>query len=155
MITLRCKETYHVAIEDLFSYITSPKSWVEWYPGTSSVNGPESTPKENETWVERLEVSGFKMKVDWIAKQVNAPHLCLMEGKMELSYGLGWLSHNATVMLRYDLQAGSEETQLERTMSYHFPNPLLRVADRLFLQDKTGRESREALANLKRILEAS
>jgi len=138
---------------DVFAYITTPTSWVEWYPGTSFVNGPEHPPKENERWEEHLRVSGFDMKVDWVAKQIEAPRLCILEGKMKLSPPFGWLARGATVELRYDLQDAGEDTRLSRTMSYIFPNPLLRLADRLFLQGKTERETREALSNLKRILE--
>jgi hypothetical protein len=83
----------------------------------------------------------------------QAPSLFIMEGKIRLSPPLGWLSRGATMMLRHDLQNDGENTRLERTLSYTFPNPLLRVADRLFLQNKTKRESRESLSNLKRILE--
>lgn len=78
-----------------------------------------------------------------------------MEGKMRLSAPvLGWLSRGTTVVLRYELLDAGADTCLERTMSYNFPNPLLRWVDRLFLQRKTERETREALANLKQILEA-
>jgi hypothetical protein len=56
-------------------------------------------------------------------------------------------------MLLYGLQDASEGTHMERTMSYFIPNPFLRLADRLYLQGKTERETREALSNLKRILE--
>ena len=60
----------------------------------------------------------------------------------------------STVVLRYELLDAGADTCLERTMSYNFPNPLLRLADRLFLQRKTERETREALSNLRQILEA-
>ena len=153
MITLTAGETLGVPMADVFAYITTPASWAEWYPGTSSANGPEHTPKENDRWEEHLRVSGFDMKVDWVAKQVEAPRLCIFEGKMTLSPPFGWLARGAAVELRYDLRDAGADTRLERSMSYLFPNPLLRLADRLFLQRKTQRESREALSNLKRILE--
>lgn len=154
MITQTSRETFQVPMPDVFGYMTTPRNWVEWYPGTASVNGSEHPLKENECWEEHLRVAGFNMKVDWVAKQVKAPRLCIMEGKMRLSPPLGWLSRGAKVELRYELLEAGEDTRLERTMSYIFPNPFLRLVDRLFLQRKTERESREALSNLKRILEA-
>ncbi len=154
MITLVASETFQVPMPEVFDYMATPRNWVEWYPGTSSSNGPEQPPKENERWEECLKVSGFNMKVDWVAKQVEAPRLCIMEGEMRLSPPLGWLSRGAKVELRYDLFDVDGDTRLERRMSYNFPNPLLRLSDRLFLQRKTERETREALSILKRILEA-
>ena len=155
MITQTSRETFQVPMPDVFAYITTPATWVEWYPGTSSVNGPEHPAKEDECWEECLRVSGFNMNVEWVAKQVRAPRVCIMEGKMRLSAPLlGWLSRGATVVLRYELLDAGADTCLERTMSYNFPNPLLRLADRLFLQRKTERETREALSNLRQILEA-
>ena len=137
------------------TYITTPTTWVKWNPGTSSVNGPEHPSKENECWEEYLKVSGINMKVEWVATQVKAPHVCVMEGKMSPTSPLvGWLSRGETVVLRYDLLDAGADTRLERTLSYAFANPLLRLVDHLFLQRKTERETREALSNLKRVLEA-
>jgi len=153
MITQTSRQTFQVPINDLFAYLATPKNWVEWNPGTSFVKGPKRPPRENECWEESLRVSGFHMKVDWVAKQVDAPSLCLMKGEMKLSSPLSWLSHGATVTLRYDLHNIGEDTHLKRTVSYNFPNPFLRLMDHLFLQRKTERETVEALSNLKRIVE--
>lgn len=154
MITQISQQTFQVPLADVFTYITTPKSWVEWYPGTSAVRGLEGVPKENDCWEESLRVSGFNMKVDWVAKQVKEPSVCIMEGEMKMSPPMGWLARGVKVTLRYDLLLVGDETQLERTLSYDFPNPLLRLADRLFFQRKTERETHEALTNLKQILEA-
>jgi len=107
---------------DVFGYMTTPRNWVEWYPGTASVNGSEHPLKENECWEEHLRVAGFNMKVDWVAKQVKAPRLCIMEGKMRLSPPLGWLSRGATVELRYELlEAGELNTRPRQTLGWMTP----------------------------------
>lgn len=99
MIAQTSRATFQVPMPDVFAYITTPTTWVEWYHGTSSVNGSEHPAKEDECWEEHLRVSGFNLNVEWVAKQVRAPRVCIMEEKMRLSSPLlGWLSRGATVV---------------------------------------------------------
>ncbi len=61
-------------IPDVYAYAANPENWVEWYPGTTQVEGaPAALPQVGDTWEETLKVAGLWIRFSWRATAVEPP----------------------------------------------------------------------------------
>ncbi len=59
------------------------------------------------------------------------------------------------ILLTYECSGGPRGARFVRTLHYHSPNPLLRLANALVMRGRVERESAYSLTLLKRRLEAA
>jgi hypothetical protein len=140
----------------VYDYAANPQNWVEWYPGTTKVDGaPAGPPQVGDAWEETVKAAGMGLRFSWRATTVEAPHAWTIDGRAKIQGPLGWLFDGGTATLRYRLDEKQGGTSLHREITFHYSNPLLTLANQLLLRRKIGRELEDGLQHLKRIIEAS
>jgi hypothetical protein len=141
-------------IADIYGYVSNPGNWVEWYPGTTEVDGAPAGPLQvGDSWKETLEVAGLSIRFSWTATAVEAPHAWTLEGDAKIHGPLGLFVKGGTATLHYRLNEDEGGTRFHRAITYRYSNPLLRLANRLLLKRKIGEEFEAGLRRLKRIIE--
>ncbi len=135
----------HRDISEVFDFFTTPKNWPRWHPASISVDGAtDHSLSIGEEVGEEIRADSGKVHAVWRVAARDAPHLWRIEG----APGGG-----AEVAITYRLRRDGEDTVFEREMQYRFNRLWLRVLDPLFIRRHMERESQQALANAKEILE--
>jgi uncharacterized protein YndB with AHSA1/START domain len=136
----------HRDIADVFAFFTTPKNWPRWHPASISVAGAtDHSLAAGEEVTEEFRMGSGKGRVVWRVAESNPPPLWRIEGAPE--------SGDARVTITYSLRKDGQDTVFERNMDYQFNRLWLRVLDLLFIRRHMERESQQALANAKQILE--
>jgi hypothetical protein len=132
------------------AYATNAARWREWHPATRSVEGVPDRPLiEGETIIEHISAAGRRFSATWTVIAVAAPHLWVIatdtpQGVARLSYRLAPVSG----------RGGAMATRFHRTLECRSKGWLLRLLDPLMLRLALVPQSRRALDNLKRVIEA-
>jgi len=133
-------------IEEVFDYVTTPANWPVWHPASISVSGSSDHPLGlGEEVVEEFVAGGRRGRATWRVTRRKAPHRWRIEAS----------SPQGQAAIAYRLSAEGGDTVFERDLSYRMPNVWLALLDVLVLRRRMDRESRIALARLKRVLEDS
>jgi uncharacterized protein YndB with AHSA1/START domain len=145
-VTRICKSIWlQTSIEKVFEYVTTPGNWPAWHPSSLGVAGAtDHSLRPGEQVTEEYRVAGRRGRVVWTAREREAPHRWVIDGRVE-GGGSGTITYTLTPHL--------EGTTFERDFIYTMPNPLLAVLDRLVLHRRIEAESAEALRRLKDVLE--
>lgn len=129
---------------------TNASRWHEWHPATRSVDVlPDRPLRGGETIVEHISAAGRRFTATWTVIAVETPRLWVIatdtpQGAARLAYRLAPLA----------LPDGRPATRFHRTLECRSKGWLLRLLDPLVLPLTLVPQSRRALDNLKRVIEA-
>ena len=129
---------------EVFEFVTTPANWVRWHPATQAVDGGAIPLVAGETVAEHIYTAGRRAVVTWRVLDCQSPTRWVIES----ASGEGW------ARITYRLIAERDGTRFHRTLEYRLQWGWWRWANRWFLAPHMRRESRRALANLKRVLES-
>src|SRR3972149_4694829 len=108
-------------IADVYAYVANPENWVEWYPGTTEVDGaPPGPPHVGDAWEETVKVAGMRMRFSWHATAVEAPHAWTIDGSAKIHGPFGSRLNGGTATLRYGLHEKQGGTSLHREVAFRF-----------------------------------
>jgi Polyketide cyclase / dehydrase and lipid transport len=132
------------------AFATNASRWSRWHPATRSVEAlPDRPLGLGETIVERIATAGRRFTATWTVVAVDAPSLWTIETDTPQ----GW----ARITYRLDdlpARAGSAATRFRRTLEFSSGAALLRRFDPWMARWVFAPQSRRALDNLKRAVEA-
>ncbi len=144
----RVLSTIHIRrdIANVFDFLTTPENWPEWHPASISVAGAtDHSLTIGEEVTEEFVPAGRRGSTVRRVTAREAPDLWQIESSASEA--------SATITYRLHTEAGT--TVFERDMQYRFGRAWLIVLNALFLRRRMERESREALLQVKQILEKS
>jgi len=137
-------------IASVHAYATNAARWHEWHPATRSVEGVPDRPLGiGETITEHIRAGGRRFAATWTVIAVDAPRLWVIatdtpKGQARLAYRL---SAGTT-------GSGRPATRFQRRLECRSRHWLLHLLDPLLLRLALVPQSRRALDNLKRAIEA-
>ena len=132
-------------VEEVFAYVTTPESWLQWHPSSVSITGDtDHSLNIGEQVSEAFVVAGKTGSVTWTVTDREAPKRWVISGCVERA-GRGDIT--------YTLTPDNSETTFERVFAYTMDNWLLSLLDWLFIRRRIEAESTEALRRLKHTLE--
>ena len=124
--------------------------WHEWHPATRSVDAlPDRPLRGGESIVEHISAAGRRFTATWTVIAVEAPHLWVIVA--DTPQGLARLAYR---LAPTTLPDGRPATRFHRTLECRSKGWLLRLLDPLLLPLTLVPQSRRALDNLKRVIEA-
>ena len=130
----------------VFDYVSTPGHWPAWHPSSLAVRGTtDHSLQAGERVDEDFVVAGFRGQITWTVAAREAPRRWEIEGT---------LAGGGTGRISYTLSPRGAGTRFEREFSYPAPNLLFVAMNRLFVRERIGRESAEALRRLKLALES-
>ena len=130
-------------IDEVFAFATTPMNWPAWHPASISVEGGDHPCRVGEEAVEEFVAAGRHGCATWRVTHRDAPHRWRIETE----------TPEARAAVEYRLRADETDTLFERDLSYEVSGAWLAVLDALVLRRRMERESRQALQNLKAVLE--
>jgi uncharacterized protein YndB with AHSA1/START domain len=134
-------------IHDVFSFVTTPKFWKHWHPSTVRIAGDSGRSlRLGEHVTEEFRAFGCSHRVRWRVTECVPPCRWAAEGHQ---------TPGGMATLTYTLGRSAAGTLLTGEFSYHMPNPLLAIVDRLIVRQRIASESAEAVRHLKALLENS
>lgn len=132
----------------VFAYITTPAFWPLWQPAVLSVRGVVDRPLLlGEQVTAEFDVAGRTGTITWIVTRCRAPRQWNVQGLITGQTNGGALG--------YTLTRKGKATQLARAFTFDTYQPIARLQDALELHRRVALEAEAALAQLKRVLEAS
>lgn len=132
-------------IEDVFSFVTSPASWVFWHPSTIAVHGCANHPLLlGEQVVEEFRALGRRHCVRWGVIEHVPPRRWAVQGIGE---------YLSAARLTYTFEQSGHVTVLSGEFVYRLPNLLLSLLGSFLIQRRFVSESEEAARKLKMLLE--
>jgi uncharacterized protein YndB with AHSA1/START domain len=132
---------------DVFDYVTAPLNWPQWHPSSVSVDVTTARSlRIGEQVREAIVVGGRRDHVLWVVREYDYPHRWVIEGRGE---------RGGTATITYRLSPAGRGTAFERDLLYRVPGVVLRLLDVLFIRGRMRASSRQALEQLKRLLESS
>jgi uncharacterized protein YndB with AHSA1/START domain len=132
---------------DVFDYVTAPMNWPQWHPSSVSVDVMTARSlRVGEQVREAIAVGGRRDQVLWVVREYDRPHRWVIEGRGE---------RGGTATITYRLSPAGRGTAFERELVYRVPGILLRLLDVLVIRGRMRAGSRQALEQLKRVLESS
>ncbi|MGH2542819.1 MAG: SRPBCC family protein [Ardenticatenaceae bacterium] len=135
-------------VEEVFDYVTTPGNWPRWHPSSLAVRGAtDHSLTVGEAVTEAFSVAGRREEVVWTVTERAAPQLWTIEGQIVGREGGG--------TVRYRLQARNGGTWFEREFTYPTRGLLFTLLDLLLIRRRVRKESTEAVARLKEVLEAA
>jgi uncharacterized protein YndB with AHSA1/START domain len=132
---------------DVFDYVTAPLNWPQWHPSSVSVDvNTGRSLRISEQVREVIVVGGRRDRVLWVVREYDRPHRWVIEGRGE---------RGGTAIITYRLSPAGRGTAFERDLVYQVSGIVLRLLDVLFIRGRMRAGSRQALEQLKRVLESS
>ena len=132
------------------AFATNPSRWHLWHPATRSVAPlPDRPLGLGGSVVEHIATAGRRFSATWTVVAVQVPQLWVIV--TDTPQGL------ARITYRLDdepLPGGAVATRFQRTLEFSSRPRLLRPLDPLMARWVFGPQSRRALDNLKRVVEA-
>ncbi len=130
---------------EVFAFATNAARWPQWHPATAGVDDvPDRPLVEGETVLEHIRAAGRTFDARW--------RVVVCEP------GVRWDIETATPMgearIAYRLQADGAGCRFRRTLCYRSTRAPWRWLDRTLTRWILVRQSRRALENLRRVLEA-
>ena len=134
-------------IEDVFDFVTTPRSWLSWHPSSVRVRGDTDHPLHlGEQVAEDFIVAGKTGCVTWTVTDRVEPQRWAITGSVNRAGG---------GTITYGLMPDGEGTLFTRSFVYEMDNWLLTLLDRLFIRRRIDAESKLALQRLKSIMETA
>ena len=134
----------HRPIGDVFAFFTTPKNWPLWHSASISVSGATDHSLEvGEEVTEEFRAGNGKGTAVWRVTARDAPQLW----RIETAPG------KTLVTITYRLRTDGEDTVFERDMEYRFGGLWFSLLDPFLIRPHMERESVQAVANAKEILE--
>lgn len=128
-------------------YVTTPRTWAEWYPLTRSVEGAvDQTPPPGGEWRERVSILLLPFTFFWRTRVDERPRRYVYEGTSNVG---------GRATITYEWRAEGDGTRWTRTLSYTQTHWWTRLMDRLLLRAVIRRASAQALLNARDRLEAA
>jgi uncharacterized protein YndB with AHSA1/START domain len=132
--------------ERVFAYITAPANWPRWHPASRAVRGITArTPQIGEQVVETFEIAGRRAEATWTTVELDPPRRWILTSTAP---------GGGSARLVYMLRGNDLGTVWERDLTSRGPNLLFGIINLVELRAVMEADSREALANVKRQLEA-
>jgi uncharacterized protein YndB with AHSA1/START domain len=133
------------AIDDVFSYVTTPAHWPDWHPSSLAVSGAtDHSLAIGEEVTEEFLVAGRRGRVTWRVTQRDAPRAWTIAAD---------LGRAGSGTVAYTLTPEGAGVRFERVFTYEVKSLLFAIADRLAYHRRVVAESTEALRRLKARLE--
>jgi hypothetical protein len=123
------------------------RAWREWHPATRSVDGvPDRPLSTGETIVEHISAGGRRLTATWVVLAAEAPTLWVIATDTPLGIA----------RIAYELRStdGGRSTRFRRTLMGRSTTRPWRWLDPLLARLVLVPQSRRALDNLKRVVEA-
>jgi uncharacterized protein YndB with AHSA1/START domain len=147
MTRIRSDATIGRSPDEVFDYVTTPANWPRWHPSSIRVTGDAGHSQDvGERCTEEFVVAGRHGVCEWVVLRRDAPAAWVIE------------THPAAggrATITYELAPSDGGTRFVRTLEYEMPNALLAILDALVIRRRIERESAQAVANLREILEAA
>jgi len=134
-------------IERVWETIMDPERLADWVTIHRSVGSVSERPlATGATMQQTLRMHGVSFHVNWILRDVTAPHHAHWDGRGPAG---------SKAQIGYQLSAGQgEATVFDYTNDFTVPGGRLgHVASRVFVGDASQREANRSLARLKELLE--
>lgn len=130
----------------VFDFATAPASWPRWHPATVGVDIAEMRSLEVGGRVtEQIAVGRRRGPIVWTATAHDRPGLWAIEAEDRRG--------RATITYRFRPEGAG--THFEREIVYGLRGPIASLLEPITLRPLMRRQSALALANLKRVIEAS
>jgi len=130
--------------QDVFDYVTTPALWHQWHPATVEVrNVPDRPLRLGETMLELIAVAGRHDRALWTVVSCLPPQ----------SWEIATEAQNGAAHITYTLTEMHGGCRFHRRLTYRSKRWLWRLFDSTLIRWVLVRQSRDALQNLKRILE--
>ena len=134
----------HQPIGNVFAFFTTPKNWPLWHPASISVSGATDHSLEiGEEVTEEFRAGNGKRTAVWRVTAREAPRLW----RIETAPG------KTRVTITCRLRTEGEDTVFERDMQYRFGGLWYSLLDPFVIRPRIERESAQAVANAKEMLE--
>lgn len=131
----------------VFAYITTPAQWPQWQPAVLTMRDAVDRPLVlGEQVTAEFDVAGRVGVITWTVTQCRPPRLWRVEGLIAGQHNGGSVC--------YTLTKRGRSTELERAFTFDTRQPILHIQDALNLHRRVAAEAEDALAQLKRLLEA-
>jgi hypothetical protein len=130
---------------DVFDFVTTPAFWSMWHPATAEViDTPERPLLYGETAIERIRAGGREFMAEWTVIACESPRL----------WSIATDTAEGEARITYRLASNGSGTRFVRTLAYRSHKAPQRWFDSSLVRWALTRQSKRALANLKRVLEA-
>ncbi|MBV8298851.1 MAG: SRPBCC family protein [Candidatus Eremiobacteraeota bacterium] len=148
MTRISSEATIRRSADEVFDYVTTPANWPQWHPSSIRVTGDAGHSQDvGERCTEEFVVAGQHGVCEWVVLRRDAPSSWVIEARPEAG-GRATITYALT-------PDGGGGTRFTRTLEYEMPNALLAVLDALVIRRRIERESAQAVANLRAVLEAA
>jgi hypothetical protein len=130
----------------VFDYVTTPAHWPNWHPSSLSVSGAtDHSLSVGEQVTEEFRVAGRRGRVVWTVAVRDRPSRWVI---------LGTIDGKSAGTVIYSLMPLTSGTRFEREFAYRAPSLWFAALNVLFVRTRIQQESDEAVARLKKTLEA-
>ena len=127
-------------------YATDASRWHEWHPATRTVRDVPPRPLGlGETIVEHIAAGGRRFTTTWAVVAVDVPHLWVIATD----------AREGSARIVYRLEPDGAATRFRRTLQFRSGWRWMRWLDPLIARWILAPQSRRALDNLRRVIEAS
>lgn len=132
-------------VEEVFAYVTTPESWLDWHPSSVRITGDtDHSLLVGEKVTEEFVVAGRSGQVTWTVTDREVPKRWTISGHV----------HNAGGGdIAYSLTPDADGTLFVREFTYKMENWILSLLNWLLIRRRIEKESMEALRRLKSVLE--
>jgi uncharacterized protein YndB with AHSA1/START domain len=131
--------------EEVFSFVTTPAQWHLWHPATHSVRDvPDRPLVTGETMLESISAAGRRFDALWTVLACDAPR----------TWAIAAETRQGAAHITYTLSPRGTGCSFERRLLYRSSHAPWRWLDSNFTRWLLQRQSQQALANLKRVMEA-
>ncbi|MDF0528845.1 SRPBCC family protein [Tsukamurella sp. 8F] len=126
--------------DELYDFVTTPSTWLQWHPSVVRVTPPLDVPaREEATFTTEVRTPvGTGINAWTVGRCVPGRE---WHAQADMSIG-------GTTMLTYRIAPHRDGALFTRTLEYRLRSPLLRVADRIVGRRRIDEESRESLDRL-------
>ena len=133
-------------MEAVFDYATTPANAPKWHPTSLGVSGDiDHSVESGERFTEELQVfAGRRVLASWTCVERTFPRRWVIEGT---------LGNIARGTITSTFHAHGDGTLYEREFVYTVAKPVLIPIDRLLLRRRAEAEARQAVRQLKELLE--
>lgn len=132
---------------DVLAYASDASRWPQWHPSSLHVDGPAGPLAAGSRFDEDVRAAGRVDHLHWDVVRTEPGALWQARASNEAG--------SLRILLTYECRRSAHGTRFARTLHYHSPNPLLRLANALVMRRRVERESAHSLTLLKRRLEAA
>lgn len=134
------------AAQDVFDYVTTPALWRTWHPATVAVRDvPERPLTVGETARELIAMGGRTDEAVWTVRACEPPKLWTIDTD----------TPKGAAQITYRIEPRARGCGFHRTLDFRSKGLAWRWLDSTLTRFVLERQSRQALRNLKHILERS